>query len=325
MIAAIRGLAQTWAKKRQGADRDPVSLHRRRIYILPTGLGLGFGLMLFAMLLGSMNYNSSLGLALTFLLSSLGLVTMHYCHRNLVDLVVRSAGAESVFAGQEAVFRIVVENPSRGIRYDIQASKDDHEAIVSSIEPANRSTLDLGLPTERRGEFRVERFSLASSYPFNLFRAWTWIHMDLHCTVYPKPAPRGRQPPPEHTDTGGAQDDSRGDDDFAGFRSYRPGDSSKHVAWKAFAKGQELLVKQYSGTAVTSYHFDWNSLPDLNTEDRLSLLCRWVVDAHTDGHAFGLRLPGDVVEPNLGRAHRERCLTNLALHGLPSTGGVRSS
>jgi uncharacterized protein (DUF58 family) len=149
--------------------------------------------------------------------------------------------------------------------------------------------------------------------------------MDLRCIVYPKPAPRGRQPPPEHTDTGGAQDDSRGDDDFAGFRSYRPGDSSKHIAWKAFAKGQELLVKQYSGTAVTSYHFDWSSLPDLNTEERLSLLCRWVVDAHADGHAYGLRLPGEVIEPNLGRAHRDRCLTNLALHGLPRPGRGSSS
>ena len=51
----IQGLARSWAKKRQGIDPDPVILHRRRTYILPTGLGIGFGLVLFAMMLASMN------------------------------------------------------------------------------------------------------------------------------------------------------------------------------------------------------------------------------------------------------------------------------
>ena len=37
-------------------DRGAVTLRRGRIYILPTGLGAAFGLMLFAMLLGSLNY-----------------------------------------------------------------------------------------------------------------------------------------------------------------------------------------------------------------------------------------------------------------------------
>ena len=44
-----------WARRRQGADGPVTQLQPRRIYILPTGVGLVFGLMVFAMLLGSMN------------------------------------------------------------------------------------------------------------------------------------------------------------------------------------------------------------------------------------------------------------------------------
>jgi len=41
-----------------------------------------------------------------------------------------------------------------------------------------------------------------------------------------------------------------------------------------------------------------------------------VLDAHPRGEAFGLRLPGTVIEANIGTAHYERCLTTLALFDL---------
>jgi hypothetical protein len=52
-----------------------------RVYILPTGVGLVFALMTFAMLLGSMNYNNNLSFVLTFFLIGLGFVAMHQCQR----------------------------------------------------------------------------------------------------------------------------------------------------------------------------------------------------------------------------------------------------
>ncbi len=111
----IRGLlqriARDWIRRRQGPDTGAVTLRRGRIYILPTGLGAAFGIMLFAMLLGSLNYANNMGLALTFMLAALGVVAMHACHRNLETLVARGAGAEPPFAGGDAVFRIALANP----------------------------------------------------------------------------------------------------------------------------------------------------------------------------------------------------------------------
>ena len=114
------------------------------------------------------------------------------------------------------------------------------------------------------------------------------------------------------TDTGGAQDDTQGEADFAGLRNFRPGDSPRRVAWKAYARAGEVVVKQYAGTDVATHWFDWDSLAGLDVEQRLSQLCRWIVDAQGRGHAYGLRLPAERIEPNLGTRHRHRCLSALA-------------
>ena len=40
-----------------------------------------------------------------------------------------------------------------------------------------------------------------------------------------------------------------------------------------------------------------------------------IEDAHAEGHAFGIRLPGTDLPADIGPAHRQRCLTALALFG----------
>ena len=94
--AATSRRVQRWARKRQGIDAPVTRLQSRRVYILPTGVGLVFALMAFAMLLGSMNYNNNLSFLLTFVLIGLGFVSMHQCQRNLVGLEVSFAGTDPV-------------------------------------------------------------------------------------------------------------------------------------------------------------------------------------------------------------------------------------
>lgn len=288
-------------------------LSGRRIYILPTGLGVAFAAMLFAMFLGAMNYANNLALALAFTLGALGLTAMHYCHRNLAGVRLLSAACEPVFAGQVARFRIALENTAPLARHELIVANDYSEADPVRIDPAGRAVLAIDLPAAQRGYLPLDHFEISTCHPFGLFRAWAYLHMDLGCVVYPRPAARGIPAPPLHTDTGGAQDSVRGDEDFAGLRSYHSGDSPRRIAWKAYAREQGLHVKLYAGTAVTSHMFDWDSLQGLDTEARLSQLCRWIEDAYAGGRAFGLRLPGLEFPPNIGAAQRQRCLTALAL------------
>ena len=83
----------------EGPQPGPVELHRRRVYILPSRIGLGFALLLALLLLGSTNYGNSLGFMLTFLLFGMAWAAMHHTYRNLVRLRVQAGPAAPVFAG----------------------------------------------------------------------------------------------------------------------------------------------------------------------------------------------------------------------------------
>lgn len=288
-----------------------MTLRRGRIYILPTGLGLAFGVMLFAMLLGSLNYANNLGLGLTFLLAALAVVAMQACHRNLEALVARPAGAEPPFAGQDAVFRLALANPSGAARCDLEAQARAPLDAPVSIDSGGEATLLLRVPTRRRGAIVLERVEIATCFPYGLFRAWAVLHPGERCLVYPRPAADAPPPPPSPGGAGGGAA-RRGQDDFAGLKDYHPGDPPRHIAWKAFARSNELLVKEFSGAAEPLPVFDLADAPGKDLEARLSVLARWIVDAHARGETFGLRLPGQEIRPQPGEAQRRRCLAAIA-------------
>ena len=317
LVRPLRTRMRGWMRKRQGDDPDPVTLNPRRIYILPTNLGLVFACMLFLMLVGAMNYANNLALGLSFLLGALGLVAMHHCHRNLVGLKLGLAATNPVFAGQRARFLIALSNEARQPRPELELSDEVLTTAPVRLDAAmgepTRAVLEIGVVAMRRGKIFLDRFEVSTRHPFGLFRAWAVLHMNLECIVYPRPGDRERVPPPLETDVGGAQEGPRGDEDFAGLRPMHAGDSPRRIAWKAYARGQGLHTKQFAGTAVISHVFDWDRLDGLDVEARLSQLCRWILDAHTAGRAYGLKLPGVRIVPNVGDAHRQRCLTALAL------------
>jgi uncharacterized protein (DUF58 family) len=304
--------AASWARRRQGSDSLAVVLKRRRIYILPTRFGSIFALMVFAMLLGSLNYGASLGFMLTFLLAGLGVVLMHHCHNNLLGTEVKFVGAHPVFAGQRAEFRIAVGNTSSTPRYEIELTHNAHVAGPIDVAPAANDILRITLPTETRGWARLERFAVATKHPGGLFRAWTWVHMEARCLVYPEPAPPGL-PLPESTGAGLGGRPDHGDSDFAGLAVAAPGDPPQRIAWKAYARNDVLLLKQFAGGDREPCMLEWDALRGLEPERRLSQLARWCLDAAGEGRSFGLRLPGVSLPLGTGPQHLGVCLEALAL------------
>ncbi len=274
--------------------------------------------MLFAMLLGSLNYGNNLGLALTFLLGALGVVAMHACHRNLESLVVRAAAPDPPFAGDDGrVFDLALANPGRVPRFDVEAIAAGRADAPASLAAGGEASVALRVPTRRRGSIVLERIEIATRFPYGLFRAWAVLHPDVACLVYPRPADNA-PPPPQAPGLAGSGVARRGEDDFAGLKDYHPGDPPRHIAWKAYARAGELLVKEFSGDAEAMPLFDLADAPGDDLEARLSVLARWIVDAHARGQTFGLRLPGDEIPPEPGDAQRRRCLAAIARFGAPA-------
>ena len=316
----LREGAARWALRRQGPDLPPLRFTARRIYIVPNRGGIGFGLLLVTMLIAGLNYTNSLALFLTFLLAGFALVAMVQCHRSLLGLQLSSVTASPAFAGADlqVTMRLRDVAASRGddLRLSIEAVGRPIVA-ASSLDSADGATATLSArgPAGTRGIWRLRRARLSTTAPFGLFRAWVWIHVEAATLVYPQPA--GQLPPPATPgDEAGARELAAGLDEWAGLRPFREGDSPRQVAWKAYARGAPLLVKEYHGNASRLRVFDFALLGGLDVEQRLSQLTRWILDATTRGETFSLVLPGLQLAPGQGLAHRDRCLTALAVHGL---------
>jgi uncharacterized protein (DUF58 family) len=276
--------------------------------------------MVFAMLFGSMNYNNSSGLALTFLLIGLGLVAMHHCHRNLTGLAIAGVRTGEAFAGEMLPVQIGLENPDAVRRFELSIECQGQKGTAQRIDPSARTLVGIELPAARRGILAVERLAVSTRFPFGLFHAWCWLHLPLEAVVYPRPV--GTQTPPAtvsaaHAEYRGREYLRSGSEDFRGFRDYAQGDSPRHIYWKALARGAPLLVKEYATAGQVPAMFDFDSVLARETEARLSQLCRWVVDAERGSAVYGLKLPNRQIPLGSGAAHRRRCLTALALFGSP--------
>ena len=298
-------------------DTSPVTITNRRIYILPTRLGFMYAVAVIAMGVGGMNYGNNLALMLSFLLAALGFVAMHHTHRNLAGLRIHALANEPVFAGQQLQIQLAIENPSLQFRLGLQAvinnSEDPAHSQPVMVNAETLTSLQLPLTSQRRGWLQIDRLTISTRYPFGLFRGWTVLHLPIRCLVYPRPSERSNTPPPTQVDSRHTQDMHRGDEEFAGLRSFHPGDSPRRIAWKAYAREQGLMVKQYAGTSISTCMFEWDALAGLDAELRLSRLCRWVLDSHQQGIAYGLKLPGFTAAPALSEVHRSHCLQALAL------------
>ncbi|MGB8339170.1 MAG: DUF58 domain-containing protein [Burkholderiales bacterium] len=305
-----------WSLKRNGVQSGPVRLTQRRIYILPTRHGMLFALLLLLLLIGSINYGLGLGFVLTFLLVSMGVVSILHTWRNLAGLWIQAIKNKPVFAGDDAAFEINVENKSGLYRYSIGLKQNvSSQPAYINVPPRQQSQIALRIATEKRGWLQAPRFHLFTEYPLGLLYAWTYVYLDTQCLVYPRPENNAPSLPLSGRKTGGAARQEIGHDDFASLRNFRAGDSPKHVAWKAAAQEKGLLTKQFSGESGGEVWLDFTALEGLDTEGRLSRLTRWVLDADKAQLHYGLRLPNKNVGLAHGADHRMRCLEALALYG----------
>ena len=302
----------------EGPEDGPVTLDRRRVYVLPTRHGYLFAAVLAVMALGSLNYNSNPGLGLSFLLGSLAVVSILHTYRNLAHLAFRSGRPEPVFAGQEAHFPIRIENPSGRRRYDISLRVAATGRSATVDVPEGYSTVVLSREASLRGLLELGRFTVEARFPLSLFRAWSHLEFRAACLVYPQPGSPGRW------QAGGVAtgERGRGQEDFSGLRAYLPGDPLRQIHWKSSARTETLVTKEFSGSTQGEIWLDWEGHPELEPEARLSRLCRLALDVHGAGAVWGLRLPASAIGPGRGPDHLHRCLAALATFPGPGSGSV---
>lgn len=317
MRAALRRLAQdarVRAERRlpaltrlRQAEPLPVELDRRRIYILPTAFGLGFGVLLFVMLIGALNYANNAALLLTCLLGAASAASMLVAFRTLDGLRLHGIRAGHAIAGEplELVLDFAARRPRQAVRVDCAGS-------TQAFAVAGATELHLQLATSRRGWLELPRLRIWSTWPLGLFRAWSWLHPRQTVLVWPRPEPAG--PPPLLPADAQQRLRPHAGEELAALRDYRRGDAPRHIAWKASARHHDLLVKDFEQAQPhASWRLDWHELRALEREARIARLARWLGEAEAQGRRYSLRLPDERIELGSGAQHYARCMSALAM------------
>jgi uncharacterized protein (DUF58 family) len=288
----------------------PITLHRRRIYVLPTRFGIVFAAMLFTMLLGALNYNNNAAVMLTCLIGGSAFLSMFTAFRTLNGLALQAVHAISCFAGDTLALQMYLAGGARLRR----ALRLDHPggSRLFRLGPDGDGRLQLDIPTERRGRYVLPRLRLWTEFPLGLFWVWSYLHPEFSVVIYPKPEVRGPDLP-DNARHGGGQPQRRDGDDFSSLRAYRASDPPRLIAWKASARHDSLLVREHEQAPTREVVLDWNSLEHLDREARISRLARWVCVAEAQRRPYELLLPNRRLGPALGPAHRHACLSELAV------------
>jgi uncharacterized protein (DUF58 family) len=266
---------------------------------------------------GSSQQNAAAYLLL-FGLTSVGVVSIPHAISNIAGLTARAESVKPSFAGQEACLPVEISNQSPASRNGVRLHLVDTPAIYENLDQigagkAVRASVRFSTPI--RGEHEISAISLETTYPLGLVRVVRNLPINQRYMVYPKPAgdpklpisgSRTAEDRPQHENSEG--------DDFAGVRAYTPGESQRHIDWKAVARGQAMMTKLFTAeTDIGFLYLDFAAVRSPHVEERLSQLALWIIEAERARRPYGLRLPNTEIAPSLGDNHFHRCLRMLAL------------
>lgn len=295
---------------------DTVKLQQKSTYILPTKAGFLMVGIIVLMMIAATNYQNNLAFLLTFLILSIGLVSILFTFKNLQGLVFKLGAVDNIFAGDTLQIKIQLASQSKQNHFTIGTgfSKNDiyYIDVISGVE----NQVVIPIKASQRGWFELPRIMATSSFPFGLLRVWTWFRFASPVLIYPKPI----EPPMEGKSDGDDEQEgatkSSGNDDLYGLKTYQAGDPISRIDWKALARERGLFSKEFVAYQSQDLIFDWDDFPSTEKELRLSYLCYLIAQASKANYEYSLRLPENKITKNNGDTHKQKCLEALALFGV---------
>lgn len=304
------------AKKPTSELAADYTVGRRQLYILPTRIGWYYTLILIALFGIAVKFDNQAAFMMLFVLVSVCLIAMVYTHNNVIGLSLDAQASKSVYVGEKASFPVRLYNNSNKQRHAVWLACGGFTQLTN-LAAGQQEIIKLRLPSVQRGYLSCDPISLTSQFPIGVFFCWTkQFSSHQRCLVYPQPLDLV----PLQT-----QDQQQGKhknqpliqlsaEDYSGMKDYQEGDRLRDIHWPSLAKTQKLVSIVHENQNSSSVSLSWFALPrHLSTEDKLSQLCYWVINAENSSQRYQLEMPNHTIEYNNGTAHFHECLTTLAL------------
>jgi len=223
-------------------------LSRKNLFIFPSSMGLVFLLVTMIVWLLGTNYQNNLILALAFFMIGLLIVSILHTFQNVSNISLSCVGSSAIFAGELAQVRLHIDatnkrRASEAMLFFWQGYRDIE--VEHSFSANSKEDITLPIQTHRRGVLALPRLGLVSTFPLGLIRTWSWLRLDHAVVVYPKPVSGPLHDGAIEDEEGDANSVVAGGHDFAHLREHEDADGLRNIDWKAYARGQGLLVKTF--------------------------------------------------------------------------------
>lgn len=304
---------QRWITKRS-PRANQIVLQHRTIYVFPSKQGAAFLILILLIWVLGTNYQNNLILGLSFFLTSVMLVSVIHAFKNLLGLTFTPDAAQHTAVGEPASFDIHINSTYQGDHHGLLLSVDG-EPTRADLSAGKTTQVRLNVLARHRGWLKLPRIVLKSYFPFGLIRAWAYIDLEHRALIFPRPIACDQPPLGAGQGDEGIYVSVQRGDEFQGFQNYQPGSPLSQIAWKQYARGAGLHLKDYRALQSEHFWLDWQALNVRDTELALSHLSYWVNYFADNNIEFGLRLPNVVIERGMGDVHRLNALTALALFG----------
>lgn len=289
--------------------------HAKRVYIIPSSIGLYFTFISFTLFLIAIFYGHNLAFFATFLFFSFVSLSAVIANENTNSIVVSwRSGLVRGRVGSSIPAKIVITNKSNKVRYDVcvEVAGVTVGMIDEIAAGAQREVeVDLGRLQLERGAYEIKRFVIATRFPFGLFYAWSWKNDELSLIVHPRALsgqlPQQTRPSPEEGH--GAKASSLGSSEFHEVRPHRAGESMARIDRRRSQRLGYPQVREFRDESSLTYILDLNRE---DVEECISFAVDWL-DHAPDDCVIGLILPNRV-ETELARTgqHRLQLLDTLA-------------
>ena len=275
-----RGRAFSWRWMLWG-----LLLPERRQRTLPTLPGMV--LIALALAVGSAAYNTGsniLFITLSLLLASLVLSGV-WSWLNFARTEWRLVAPPAFRVGQEAVVAVELRNrkrvlPAYALWFDLEvplARLRHRMHLRERLGAGGERRLEWTFHPPRRGVERLRIEGVGSLFPFGFLRKTAGAGVEQTVRVWPARVTyrfAGAVPARQQWSSEEVPRVGRGSD-LLGLRRYQPGDSHRHIHWKASARQRQLLVRQNAAESAQMFSLHVNTGATRWTRpEQFELLCR---------------------------------------------------
>ncbi|MCC7517422.1 MAG: DUF58 domain-containing protein [Pseudomonadales bacterium] len=310
-MSAWRQRYLRWLDRRIPRSQS-VHLTQRNLFIFLSRHGLYFLLLDALIWIGATNFQNNLAYALAFLLLAVVFVAILQTCANLSGLRLRFISADPVFAGEVMYAKLELHAVST-LQHLVLQWPGQWPVSASVIAGETKQVL-LPVDTQQRGLLSPGRFRIETVYPLGIVRCWSWLDLSVQGLVYPAPVAADYREFSQGDSEAEGDTVVAGGDEYFALKTYTEGEALSRIAWKQFAAGRGLLVREYADYRGGDITLNYSAMTDKDVELRLSKLCFCARQLHAEGRPFGLQLPGcPLIVAGTGDAHLRAVLTALAL------------